>query len=242
MGSNKVNCENGTCEVPLDNNVNNNESNTDKVERPRLYYFGDPMCSWCWGIAPSLDRLKSDYQDLLDFEIVLGGLRPGGGDEWTREFREMIRTHWEHVNEASGQPFDFTFLEREEFEYDTEPPARAVRVVRDIAPEKEWEFFKYLQKAFYALNQDILDLKVMEQACKKLDIEYAEFEPLFLSKGYKQLVNKDFMKSQKFGVRGFPSLILQTGDEYFAISMGYSPYDQIKRAVESVLSASETVK
>ncbi|MBE8572891.1 DsbA family protein, partial [Vibrio sp. OPT46] len=24
----------------------------------KLYYVHDPMCSWCWGYKPTLDKLK----------------------------------------------------------------------------------------------------------------------------------------------------------------------------------------
>lgn len=26
--------------------------------KPALIYIGDPLCSWCYGIAPELDKLK----------------------------------------------------------------------------------------------------------------------------------------------------------------------------------------
>ena len=43
-----------------------------------------------------------------------------GMDEATKA---SIREHWEHVRDASGQPFDFAFFDRPRFVYDTEPPS-----------------------------------------------------------------------------------------------------------------------
>ncbi len=40
-----------------------------------LIYVGDPMCSWCWGIAPQLDTLVRTHPD-IPLRIVVGGLRP----------------------------------------------------------------------------------------------------------------------------------------------------------------------
>ncbi len=43
----------------------------------RLLYFADPMCSWCYGFAPQILQEKSNYPE-IDFQLVMGGLRPFG--------------------------------------------------------------------------------------------------------------------------------------------------------------------
>ncbi|MEO9966703.1 MAG: DsbA family protein [Reichenbachiella sp.] len=235
MKEKKLNCEDGSCEVP-DGAPTSTVANHDSLKN-KLIYIGDPMCSWCWGITNHLDQIKKEYADVLDFELVMGGLRPGGGEEWTDEFKSMIRSHWEHVESASGQPFDYRFFDREQFDYDTEPSARAVRVVRDLDASKEWKFYKRLQSAFYAENKDVHDLKTYELICNEQGLNYVTFESLFLSAGYKQLVYQDFARAQQMGVRGFPAVVMQKGDEYFAVSMGYSDYDRMKGTLESILAS-----
>ncbi|SHJ58685.1 putative protein-disulfide isomerase [Reichenbachiella agariperforans] len=232
----ELKCEDGVCEVPSQTTNPSATIIQNPIDKPKLLYFGDPMCSWCWGVANHLDALIEEFSDKLSFELVLGGLRPGGGEEWNEEFRNMLRTHWEHVHEASGQPFDYSFFERDAFEYDTEPPARAVRVVRDIAPDKEWEFYKLLQEMFYAENQNILDPVVLERACTELEIDYLAFEPLFESEGYKRLVYQDFIRSQQLGVRGFPAIVIQKGEEYIAVTMGYSDLETMKQRTVQILA------
>ena len=41
-----------------------------------LYYFGDPMCSWCWGFRPVLEQVDLEYPELKRV-TVMGGLRGG---------------------------------------------------------------------------------------------------------------------------------------------------------------------
>lgn len=229
----ELKCNDDVCETG--DSVSDRPISEPKPLQNRLLYFGDPMCSWCWGITNHLDKIKNEFANQIGFELILGGLRPGGGDQWTPSFREMIKGHWRHVQEASGQPFDYSFFEREEFNYNTEPSARAVRVVRDLAPDKEWLFYKSLQHLFYAKNQDISDIKVMLNLCKELSIDATQFETLFLSPGYKQLVIQDFSRARQFGISGFPSVVLQKGEEYFAVARGYSSFEQMKMNVDSIL-------
>ena len=48
--------------------------------------------------------------------------------------KDYIREAWTRVGAATGQPFDFSFLDREGFVYDTEPACRAVVTARRLLP------------------------------------------------------------------------------------------------------------
>ena len=63
-----------------------------------------------------------------------GGLRAGNTQAMREKDRDYIRGAWTNVGQASGQPFDFSFFEREEFIYDTEPACRAVVTMRTRSP------------------------------------------------------------------------------------------------------------
>src|SRR5271154_1916736 len=97
---------------------------------PHLIYFADPMCSWCWGFSPVITEIERCFGDLLPIRLILGGLRPGTTTKLTDAYKTTLRAHWHHVHEASGQPFDGAFFDRENFVYDTEPAARATVVMR----------------------------------------------------------------------------------------------------------------
>jgi putative protein-disulfide isomerase len=77
-----------------------------------------------------IEAVRHRFGDALPIRLMMGGLRPGTTKPLDEVGRRTIREHWEHVHEASGQPFDFRFFERERFVYDTEPASRAVVVVR----------------------------------------------------------------------------------------------------------------
>jgi len=91
-----------------------------------LVYFADPMCSWCYGFAPVIAELAERFEERLPLQMVMGGLRAGNTTPMRTEDKAYIRSAWTNVNQATGQPFDFHFLEREGFVYDTEPACRAV--------------------------------------------------------------------------------------------------------------------
>ena len=95
---------------------------TDWKTDEEIIYVGDPMCSWCWGLSPQLNALQRYGQQLgIPFSLVMGGLRPGGGEAWNADFKGFLKHHWEEVTQRSGQPFGYGLFDLEDFNYDTEP-------------------------------------------------------------------------------------------------------------------------
>jgi putative protein-disulfide isomerase len=194
-----------------------------------ILYIGDPMCSWCWGFAPVLDAIRDTYSQIAAFRIIVGGLRPGDlAQAMDMHFATSLREHWQHVHDASGQPFNFDFLKREGFVYDTEPAARAVVTVRQLVPQQEWSFFKALQKSFYAENVDITRAENYTTLLEECEIPEGQFLEAFNSETAHTATYRDFASSQQMGIRGFPSLVLHKQEHYALLTEGYQPYEMLK--------------
>ena len=122
-----------------------------------LIYVADPMCSWCWGFAPSIEAIADHHSD-LPIRVVMGGLRPGAAAEPLNEgMRSYLTRAWTSVSERSGQPFDHSFLDRDTWIYDTEQAAIAVVAMRRVDESQTLSFLTRLQRAFYAEAFDVTD-------------------------------------------------------------------------------------
>ena len=201
----------------------------------KIIYVGDPMCSWCYGIAPELKSLKDHYKaEGIPFEIIVGGLRPGGGDAWTPEFKEFLKHHWEQVNERSGQPFGYKLFERDSFNYDTEPSCRAVVVAKEYLSDDLLAFFEVVQKKFYFDSEDPNEVVFYESICKKFKIPFDEFKVKFESKEMKEATHQEFVLNREWGVSGYPAVVLLTGDEMQYVARGYADFEQMKKTIEGL--------
>jgi len=242
MAKTNYNCtEDGFCVIDtVDKKPKVKKSNPlsirSKKKQGKIIYFGDPMCSWCWGISENIEKLKNKYSDKLEFELVMGGLRSGGGDPWNDQMKEFLRHHWMQVNAVSGQPFNYDLLAWDEFNYDTEPACRAVRIIRDMAPALEFDFYREIQYKFYVDNEDPKRSDFYRSICAKLKIPFKAFRPLFLSSVYCDIVKEDFKRAMDYGVRGFPTVLLETKDKHTAICTGFATFEQMCDRIEIVLN------
>jgi len=198
-----------------------------------LVYFADPMCSWCWGFSPVIEAVRERQGAELPVHLIMGGLYPGTEEPLTETGKETIREHWQHVNEASGQPFEFSFFDREGFVYDTEPPSRAVVAMRRIDPEKAFALLKRIHGAFYTENRDVTDPDVLADLAAETGVARETFLELFNADDVRQETQTDFSIARRAGITGFPTLIAGRGEgePYVALSIGYQPLHRIESLI-----------
>ena len=209
-------------------------TSSDVLQIPtELIYVGDPMCSWCYGIAEEVSQLWQAYPDIKK-TLVLGGLRPGGGDPWNKEFQDFLRHHWEEVSQRSGQTFNFDILNWENFNYDTEPACRAVAIVKSIDEDLAMPFFRAVQHRFYYKNEDPKTEAFYQEICQALSIDYDQFAEHFSSPEGKSLSAKEFIKARSLGVNSFPTILLVHNGQTHLIASGYETFANMEQRIKQI--------
>ena len=203
-------------------------------DKAKLIYIGDPMCSWCYGIAPELEELKKEFEGKIEFELVMGGLRPYNTQTMV-ELKEFLSHHWEEVNGRSGQEFNYAILDSKDITYDTEPPCRANMIVRELSPSKAFTFFHLTQTAFYKENKDMHRVESYFDILKELDVDQGKFKMVFESEESKERIQKDFQRSADLGVNSFPTILLEYKGETTIIAKGYSTKDKMSTRIKHVI-------
>lgn len=224
-----MNCdpETGACILP---DQDNSTESKDRIMGQDLavHYIGDPMCSWCWGISPTVKAIETfcTTED-IDFSITMGGLRAGGGDPWSTAFKEFLRNEWLHISQATAQPFGFSLLEMEHFDYDTEPSCRAVVSAKLMQAKDQLEhsialeFFSAIQYKFYVEGRDPKHIDFYDSICTNLGLDFDVFQTTFNSQEALLQVQQDFARCREWNIRSFPALVLETRGKIEPFAVGY---------------------
>lgn len=206
------------------------------MSQPHFLYFADPMCSWCYGFAPVVERIASHFEDRLPLRLVMGGLRAGNREPMRAKDRDYIRGAWKAVHEASGQPFDQAFFERETFTYDTEPACRAVVTMRRLAPAAALAFKSQVSAAFYGHNRDVTSDEVLADVAAEAGMDRSAFLADLQSEAARNETFGDFLMAKQSGVEGFPLLAAGTPETGYAlVTQGFRPIDGLIEAIEDWL-------
>ena len=202
----------------------------------QLLYFADPMCSWCYGFGPVMSAFTRSHPE-LKLTLVMGGLRPYTEAPMLSAQKNQIRQHWQHVAEASGQPFNDALLMRTGFIYDTEPASRAVVTARWMQHADLLTFLEALSAAFYRDARDITNANILADVAAENGLDRPAFLSALESDEMRNAVKKDFSISQSLGVQGFPTLCAGRGDQLHMINNGYASAEMIEERFTQLLTA-----
>ena len=203
---------------------------------PVLWYFADPMCSWCWGFSPVIETVRETYRDRMAIALVLGGLRPGETTPMTAAAREDIFHHWHQVHARTGQAFHFENALSDGFVYDTEPASRAVVAMGSLDPTLTFPLFKTIQAAFYAEGRDVTQTRVLADLTTVLGVHASTFLRTFDSEDARTKTRAHFRQARRAGIRGFPTLLLQRDTQLFPICNGSLPLDDVRSNIDAHLA------
>lgn len=204
---------------------------------PILWYFADPMCSWCWGFSPVIEALRESHRDRLRIALMLGGLRPGTTAPMTPQQRDEILQHWRAVQAMTGQPFRFEGALPSGFVYDTEPACRAVISAAAVDPAAAFPYFRSVQEAFYVGQLDVTRSEVLAALAREQGLDEAAFLDRFESKESGQRTRQHFLHARQAGVGGFPALIASDASGPAGISEGCRSLEEVRTALDAWLSA-----
>lgn len=204
---------------------------------PILWYFADPMCSWCWGFSPTIEALRDATRDRLRIALVLGGLYPGQTEPMTGTRREEILHHWRAVHARTGQAFRFEDALPDGFVYDTEPACRAVVAAGSLDPARTFPMFKAVQTAFYAEGRDVTQAGVLGEIAGSLGLDAAAWGTAWRDDATRDKTHAHFRQTRAAGVRGFPTLIVQQGEQLTTVCTGCESLDTVRARIDDCLAA-----
>ena len=199
-------------------------------------YFTDPMCSWCYGFGTALEEFTAQTGDEIPLRVIPGGLRPDETTPMPDKMAKEIAGHWEHVREATGNPFDFGFFEKYPgFVYDTTPSCKAVALANELDATKALALQHEIQKRFYANAEDPTNPETLYDAAASVGFDRDEFKKNFEEPLAEELVRESFAMSRGFGVFSYPTLVMRVRDKYVLVTQGYRPLDQLHQIKETII-------
>lgn len=204
-----------------------------------LWYFADPMCSWCYGFSPVIKQLVANYNQRIPISLVVGGLNPNNTSPITDASRNEILHHWQQVNKLTGAEFNLNNALPDEFIYNTEPACRAAVAIPALDPAATFPFFLRLQNAFYTEQRDITQAEVLAEIAAEFGIDRQAFLDSWASQKMQDKAQQNFQMTRQFGVRGFPTLIAQDRESLELICSGYMGMEQLESTLLGWLESSE---
>ncbi len=198
-----------------------------------LYYFHDPMCSWCWAFRPLWNEILTSLPENVIAQRILGGLAPDTDQPMPLEMQTKLKGIWQKIQQVvPGTQFNFDFWEKCSPRRSTYQACRAVIAVRNQDPAYEEKMILAIQHAYYLEAKNPADLSTLIELADQMGLDNERFIADMKSPTVNQELMQEIEFMQRLGVKGFPTLLLEKEGKFTNITNDYidanSALNQIK--------------
>lgn len=204
-----------------------------------IIYVFDPMCGWCYGFSNVIKKLSTEYQAEFDFKVISGGMVVGEREGEIGDFADYILDAYHNVEKSSGIKFGEPYLKQlrtKKLHTSSVIPSIAIEVFKTFHPMQAIAFASDVQRAYYFDGLDLRSDQVYKDLIKPYGINETEFLTMLHSQEYKQKAFDGFQESAGLGVNGYPAVLAIHNGKYYALTRGFTNYDQLKGAFEKLKS------
>ena len=187
-----------------------------------LYYFHDPMCSWCWAFRPLWKGIVAGLPGNVSGQRILGGLAPDTDQAMPVDMQIKLRGIWQKIQQTvPGTPFNFEFWDKCAPRRSTYPACRAVIAARRQASRYEEIMIQAIQQAYYLEARNPADISTLIELANEIGLDRALFSADMESAAVHEALLKEIGFTNKLGVKGFPTLLLEKEGVFTAIQHEY---------------------
>jgi putative protein-disulfide isomerase len=212
------------------------------MEKPVLIYCYDAWCGWCYGFSPVIKKIAEEYKDLLDVDVLSGGMILPEKPTHIGLAAGYISNAYRNVEELTGIKFGSDYLWHinnpgdSDWYPNSEKPAIAMCIFKEFYPERSVEFAADLQYALHYEGRDLTDDEAYLHLLEKYSIQPEIFYEKLASEEYKEMAYYEFSLMKQLQVTGYPCVFIQTGDlKFIMVARGYTDYDTLKERIDKVL-------
>ena len=210
--------------------------------QPTLYYCYDALCGWCYGFSPVIKNLQAAYKEEIAFDVLSGGMVMPDQAYPIKAMAKYVSGAYKNVEALTGVEFGEDYLwhifnpEESDWVLNSEKPAVALSILKELHPDRAVEFASDLQHAHMYEGRDLTDNEAYRHLLPKYGIEAEAFYTQLQSEEFLDKAYYDFALVKQLQVTGYPAVLMQVSDsKFFLLSTGYTDFKTMKERIDAVL-------
>jgi putative protein-disulfide isomerase len=201
-----------------------------------LYYFHDPMCSWCYAFEPVLQGIKTGVPANLEIVSVLGGLSPDDDEPMPQSLQLTIQHHWQRIEQTVPETtFNYDFWSICTPRRSTYPACRAVIAAANQGMNFADSMNQAIQRAYYLEARNPSDYSTHIELAEQLHMDMGAFRNDLTSVETEEELTRQLYFTRSYNVPGFPALVLSINNQRQGISIDYTNAENVLKAIQNAM-------
>ncbi|WP_394248146.1 DsbA family protein [Vibrio profundi] len=201
----------------------------------KLHYVHDPMCSWCWGYKPTLEKLKQQLPGSIEFNYVVGGLAPDSEEPMSAEMQSKLQAIWKRIEQQLGTEFNHDFWTECKPVRSTYPACRAV-IAAGFQDHYE-AMLEAIQHAYYLRAMLPHATETHIQLAEELGLNVQQFTNDLSGKLLEGELDDQLSFKEAMGVASYPTLMLEVNGIFTEVELDYQSTEPTLSSIRAVIEA-----
>lgn len=176
---------------------------------PTLHYIHDPLCGWCYAVAPMVEAVSKAG---IRIKMHGGGLWEPASS-LAPDKRAYIRRSDTRIAGLSGVTFGPAYLDGLLSAADTvfwsRPTIAAVLAARTMAEGADLRMMHAIQRAHYVEGRRVVEPAVLAEIASTIELAKGAFLDAMAAVEVDDHIDGTRRWMQELGLRGFPSFVLE---------------------------------
>lgn len=200
-------------------------------EKPTLIYVMDPLCGWCYGFSPVMQRVYDTYKEKAHFEVITGGMITGNEIGPISAIAPFLKKATAQVTQHTGAEFSPKFLDTILTEgtqiLTSVEPSIAVQLCKIKKPDSIFSFLTALHKEIYINGLKTANINDYSRLFREMGFDESRFMNDVKKDKYLTMAQQDFRKAESLGIESYPVLLMRSNGSIKVIARGYVHWNQL---------------
>ena len=197
----------------------------------RVLVVTDPLCSWCWGMAPAVEAAADRLGGEVEFDFLLGGINVHGthciGDFGRRHLNRI----WRDVHATTGQAFGHQVPDG--MVYNSLVPCMAVHAVRRFLAMPPFGYLHRLQQRLFVDGIDTNNVDALAAIAVDFDCPQEVVVDGVKNADIRGAVIAEFESARSYGTNALPSVLVEQGGKRRLLAGGDADADTLVEMIRA---------
>jgi putative protein-disulfide isomerase len=209
--------------------------------KPTLYYIADPLCGWCYGFTPVVEKLLAKYGEAVSWKFLIGGLAVGDKIKPMAEIAHELRPALDHIADRTGALFQKAFyhdlLARADVLYDSYFPGLSFLYLLKHGNASWTALLATYHKGIFQLGLAPDSDELLELAAGVAGLPADGLKAKVLAEENSAELRAEYAEVSALKVTSFPSLVIGLPNGVrVPIVEGYTSYNRASALLSRMLA------
>jgi putative protein-disulfide isomerase len=205
-----------------------------------ILYFYDPLCGWCYGFSEVIKQFWNNHKSDWHFEVISGGMVTGERIGPLSHIAPYLQKAYKTVEERTGVLFGKAYLDELFGEasmiMSSIEPGIVLSIFKSFQTGNDIAFASAIQRAIYYDGVAPTKMENFVPYAAQHGVSESDFEQRLKQPAYHDAILKDFDLSKRYGIQGFPTVVLKHQGENHLLAHGYADLHTLEVRARQILA------